>query len=103
MTGLDGCHYLDNTQQLQRQRQQGDVTFNSEVDRVFVNAPAEQRLVQRPANSTFPEAGLKFQRLAVLRQLFGTGVKKAAAMNDLGAGYQADFFVLNEVMRSIMQ
>ena len=43
MTGLDGCHYLDNAQQLQRQRQHGDVTFNSEVDRVFVNAPAEQR------------------------------------------------------------
>ncbi len=95
VTGLDGCYYLDNAQQLQRQRQQGDVTFNSEVDRVFVNAPAEQRLVQRAATSTFPEAGLKVSATGSATAIvWNPGVKKAAAMNDLGAGHQVDFVCL---------
>ena len=93
--GLNGCDYLDNTQQLQRQRQQGDVTFNDEVDRVFVNAPTEQRLVQRPATSTFPEAGLKVSATGSATAIvWNSGIKKATAMNDLGAGYQADFVCL---------
>ena len=95
VTGLDGCHYLDNTQQLQRQRQHGDVTFNSEVDRVFLNVPVEQRLVQRAATSTFPESGLKVSATGSATAIvWNPGVKKAAAMNDLGAGHHADFVCL---------
>ena len=95
VTGLEGCHYLDNTQQLLRQVQQGDVTFDDEVDRVFVNDPTEQRLVQRPATSTSPEAGLKVSATGSATAIvWNPGIKKATAMNDLGAGYQADFVCL---------
>ncbi|HED40549.1 MAG TPA: D-hexose-6-phosphate mutarotase [Chromatiales bacterium] len=39
--GLDGCHYLDKVDNIQRKQQKGDVVFNSEVDRIYVDTSAD--------------------------------------------------------------
>ncbi len=39
--GLDGCHYLDKVDHMQRKQQNGDVVFNSEVDRIYVDTSAD--------------------------------------------------------------
>ena len=62
---------------------------------MFLNAPAEQRLVQRAATSTLPKAGLKVSATGSATVIVrNPGVKKVATMNDLGAGHQADFVCL---------
>ncbi|WP_323845273.1 D-hexose-6-phosphate mutarotase [Microbulbifer magnicolonia] len=43
--GLEHTDYLDNTRELARFRQEGPLTFPGEVDRVFENAPAHQRIL----------------------------------------------------------
>lgn len=53
--GLEGCEYLDNTRDLQRFPQEGPLTFPSEVDRVFENAPAQQRIITRAPIDTSSE------------------------------------------------
>lgn len=37
VTGLDGAEYLDKTQHFERFRQHGDITFDGETDRVYIN------------------------------------------------------------------
>ncbi len=39
--GLDGCDYLDKTADFQRKQQQGAVTIHQEVDRVYLDTPAQ--------------------------------------------------------------
>jgi len=39
--GLDGCHYLDKAASMREKQQEGDVTFTSEVDRVYINTEAD--------------------------------------------------------------
>ena len=52
----------------------------AESDRVFANVLAEERLVLRPANSTFLEPGLKVSATgSVTAIVWNLGVKKAAA------------------------
>ncbi|MEW5250163.1 D-hexose-6-phosphate mutarotase [Microbulbifer sp. 2201CG32-9] len=43
--GLEHCEYLDNTRNLQRYRLSGLLSFPHQVDRIFEQAPARQRLV----------------------------------------------------------
>ncbi|SHF06883.1 glucose-6-phosphate 1-epimerase [Microbulbifer donghaiensis] len=45
--GLEHAEYLDNTRELARFRQEGSLTFPGEVDRVFENAPAHQKILTR--------------------------------------------------------
>ena len=93
--GLDGCGYLDNTKHLQRHIQSGDIVFEGEVDRVFVDAPLAQILVQRPASATLPQSGLKvFATGSDTAIIWNPGIKKAANMLDLGVEYQSDFVCL---------
>lgn len=42
--GLEATDYLDNTRSLARATQRGPLTFPGEVDRVYENAPAHQRI-----------------------------------------------------------
>lgn len=48
--GLDGCSYLDNTLQLKRDTQTGDIHFDQEVDRVYENSPANLQ-INTPSNT----------------------------------------------------
>jgi glucose-6-phosphate 1-epimerase len=40
VTGLDGCPYVDTLQDWQRLRQQGELTFAGETDRLYLETPA---------------------------------------------------------------
>ena len=39
--GLDGCDYLDKVEDFARKQQSGDVTFSSEVDRIYLEAAGD--------------------------------------------------------------
>ncbi len=39
--GLDGCHYLDKVDGMQKKQQTGNITFASEVDRVYIDTEAD--------------------------------------------------------------
>lgn len=39
--GLDGCRYLETLENWQERRQQGDVTFGGETDRVYLDVPGK--------------------------------------------------------------
>jgi len=41
ISGLDGCHYLDKVEGMQQKQQTGDITFASEVDRVYIDTEAD--------------------------------------------------------------
>jgi glucose-6-phosphate 1-epimerase len=43
--GLDGCPYIETLEDWQHRQQQGDLTFNGETDRIYVDLPS--RLVLR--------------------------------------------------------
>ena len=51
-------------------------------------------MVQRAATSTFPEAGLKVSATGSATAIVWNPGVKSGAMNDLGAGHQADFVCL---------
>lgn len=41
LEGLDGCTYLDKTADFARKQQEGDITFNAETDRVYLNTQSD--------------------------------------------------------------
>ncbi|EWH12156.1 aldose 1-epimerase family protein [Catenovulum agarivorans DS-2] len=75
--GLDLTTYLDNTCQYQAHIQQGDVVFNGEVDRIYLNVASEQ-IIQ-----TQTPIALKSDscRSAIV---WNPAAEKAASMGDLG-------------------
>ncbi|MBR9911213.1 MAG: D-hexose-6-phosphate mutarotase [Gammaproteobacteria bacterium] len=85
--GLAGCDYLDNTRQLERRRQQGDVQFNGELDRIYLSVPDEQVIATEPAlsirGSNCPSA-----------IVWNPGHAKAAALADVGAEHGREFICL---------
>jgi glucose-6-phosphate 1-epimerase len=79
--GLDGCEYLDKTRDFERLRQHGDIRFDGETDRVYVNTESTC-YIEDPA----------FARRIVIKKsgsestvVWTPGVMKAAIMGDLGS------------------
>lgn len=86
--GLDGCEYLDNTRELKRCTQQGDVIFNDEVDRVYINVGETQ--IIRQANTVADVVGKNTNEIRVDAKgcnsaiVWNPGLEKATTMLDLG-------------------
>jgi D-hexose-6-phosphate mutarotase len=80
--GLDGVAYVDNAGGAQRHRQARPVRFAGEVDRVYVDSPAETTIVD-------PVLG---RRIRITRSggrstvVWNPWAEKAARLGDLGAG-----------------
>jgi glucose-6-phosphate 1-epimerase len=85
--GLDGCEYLDNTCGLKRCIQQGEVIFNGEVDRAYINA-AESQVISQSSAAT--EGGKQLETIKIAAQgcdtaiVWNPGREKASQMLDLG-------------------
>ncbi len=80
VTGLQGCDYLDKVKGFQRNRQQGALGFDSEVDRIYLDTPATTE-IRDPV----------LKRRIVIRSqgsrstvVWNPWVEKAAQMGDLG-------------------
>ena len=80
--GLDGSQYLDKTDSLREKTQQGDITINSETDRVYLNT-------QHPLELDDPAL---HRRTRIAKEnssttvIWNPWIQKAAAMADLGDG-----------------
>jgi glucose-6-phosphate 1-epimerase len=81
VTGLDGYEYLDKTQGFARLKQSGDITFDQETDRVYVNTTSTCH-IEDPV----------FKRRIVIEKsgsrstvVWSPWVMKAAIMGDLGS------------------
>ncbi len=74
VSGLDGVRYLDNTRALQSKVQHGDIEFNEEVDRVFIDVPDQQRLNDLLIGGQGCDSAI----------VWNPGLDKAAAMADVG-------------------
>lgn len=80
VSGLDGCEYLDKTRNFERLRQQGDIRFDGETDRVYLNTESTCYIDDPVFN----------RRIAVAKRgsrstvVWSPWVMKAAIMGDLG-------------------
>lgn len=80
VSGLDGCEYLDKTQNFERFRQHGDIAFEQETDRVYVNT----------ANTCYIDDPVFQRRIAIEKSgshstvVWTPWTMKAAIMGDLG-------------------
>lgn len=81
VSGLDGLTYLDNTQGLQAQQQQGPVQFLAEIDRVYTRTLAAQQI---HAGHTLAINGEHCPTCIV----WNAGATAAANMADIGAAYR---------------
>ncbi len=79
--GLDGCEYIDKTQNGQRYRQQGSPKITGEVDRIYLTRNGQSSLVdpgmQRSISIEASNSGSTV--------IWNPGPSKAAAMADVGA------------------
>ena len=82
VTGLDNCEYLDNTCGLARKQQSGDVVFNGELDRAYINAGNKQSIISASPDNTSIAIETSGCSSAVV---WNPGLEKAAAMQDMGA------------------
>ncbi|HCX27101.1 MAG TPA: D-hexose-6-phosphate mutarotase [Cellvibrionales bacterium] len=82
VTGLDNCEYLDNTCGLARKQQSGDVVFNGELDRAYINAGNKQSIISASPDNTSIAIEASGCSSAVV---WNPGLEKAAAMQDMGA------------------
>ena len=82
--GLDGCEYLDKVDGMVRKRQAGPITFNGEIDRVYMDTVA---------NCFIDDPGFNHRihiskRGSLSTVVWNPWIEKAAKMGDLGAdGY----------------
>ena len=82
VTGLEGCDYHDKVDNFARKKQSGAIAFNGEVDRVYVDTPADCVIV---------DAGLN-RRIRIAKTGSASTVvwtpwtEKAEKMGDMGAG-----------------
>jgi dihydroxy-acid dehydratase len=80
--GLEGCDFHDKVDNFARKTQRGDIAFDGEVDRVYVNAPADCVIV---------DPGLK-RRIRVAKSgsqstvVWTPWTEKAEKMGDMGRG-----------------
>lgn len=87
ITGLDGCDYLDNTHQLERFSQQGDICFDGEFDRIYLSVPASQTI-----ETTDPIRITGEQCYSAI--VWNPGAERAAAMIDIGSENYTGFVCL---------
>ena len=82
VTGLEGCSYHDKVENFAHKKQQGAIGFNGEVDRVYVDTPAE---------CVIEDPGLK-RRIRVAKTgsqstvVWTPWIEKAEKMGDMGKG-----------------
>jgi dihydroxy-acid dehydratase len=80
--GLEGCDYHDKVDNFARKTQRGDIGFAGEVDRVYVDTPADCVIV---------DAGLK-RRIRIAKSgslstiVWTPWIEKAEKMGDMGRG-----------------
>jgi len=79
--GLEATDYLDNTRNLARATQRGPLGFPGEVDRVYENAPAHQRIADRS-----PISASSDNCHTVIA--WNPGAELAAGLDDVGAHYR---------------
>jgi len=86
--GLKGVQYLDSLQDRVQIEEQGDsVTFPENVDRIYLNTPADLKLVTSPTSTiTLKKDGLPD---AVV---WNPWIEKAKAMGDMGDDEYKEFF-----------
>ena len=82
VTGLDDCEYLDNTCGLARKRQSGDVVFDGELDRVYINAGDKQSIISASPDNTSIAIEASGCSSAVV---WNPGLEKATELQDMGA------------------
>lgn len=87
VSGLDGKTYLDNTRELVAARQQGDVTFNGELDRVYLDVDRQQTILGSPCIKVSGDN-------APSAIVWNPGPELAASMADLGPGRHRDYLCL---------
>lgn len=81
ISGLDGCEYLDNACGLKRCIQEGDVSFNGEVDRVYINAGDTQNITSNTADN----ASITINAMGCASAIvWNPGLEKSAMLKDLG-------------------
>lgn len=102
VTGLDDCEYLDNTCGLARKRQSGDVVFDGELDRVYINAGDKQSIISASPDNTSIAVEASGCSSAVV---WNPGLEKATELQDMGAENYQQFICVergnvfdNEVM-----
>ena len=102
VTGLDDCEYLDNTCGLARKRQSGDVVFDGELDRVYINAGDKQSIISASPDNTSIAVEASGCSSAVV---WNPGLEKATELQDMGAENYQQFVCVergnvfdNEVM-----
>ncbi|WP_370280337.1 D-hexose-6-phosphate mutarotase [Pontibacterium sp.] len=84
VSGLAGLSYLDNLQGLKPVRQEGDVRFYGEVDRVYESVPATQQILGTPnLNITGENCPTAI--------VWNPGAANAAAMADVGEEIHQQF------------
>jgi len=82
VAGLEDCDYHDKVDNFSRKQQRGDIAFDGEVDRVYVNTPADCVIV---------DAGLK-RRIRIAKTgslstiVWTPWTEKADKMGDMGRG-----------------
>ncbi|MDQ6950395.1 MAG: D-hexose-6-phosphate mutarotase [Mariprofundales bacterium] len=80
LNGLDGCDYLDKVNGGVRQRQQGAITINSEVDRIYLQSPPSLQLhdpvLQRTIHITSAGSGSSV--------VWNPWIEKSEQMGDMG-------------------
>ena len=82
VSGLDGCEYLDNTCALARKVQIGDVVFNGELDRAFINAGDVQSIISASSDKDSIMIEASGCASAVV---WNPGLEKATGLKDVGA------------------
>ncbi len=78
--GLEDCPYLDKVEGMARKRQSGPVTFDREVDRIYLDHPADCRIVD-PGHARAIRIRKSGSASTVL---WNPWIEKAAHMGDLG-------------------
>lgn len=87
ISGLADCAYLDNTDGLSRQFQNGDIAFEGELDRAYLDVP-EQQVIHDIQS-------IEIRSKAPSAVVWNPGSVLAATMSDVG-GNNAQYFVCVE-------
>jgi len=80
ISGLDKCQYLDKVEGMQQKQQSGDITFASEVDRVYIDTEADC-VIRDPALSRQIRIGKTGSRSTVV---WNPWIEKSLQMGDMG-------------------
>jgi glucose-6-phosphate 1-epimerase len=83
--GLEGKAYIDKVNGSQRRQQQGPITIDQEVDRIYLDCPGETRIIDEVLGRTIHIARQNSQSCVV----WNPWIEKSAALGDMGEeGYR---------------